>query len=194
MNRLTAVLTLAAASILPLNAVVAGGAPDRLRFAGEARVGTHEPVAATFELWCGWMDKGALSVNLILARPDDFKAFPLDDFEGPDGIGESRDLATWTVTTAAGARTWTTRLSGWYGVDGDGYVFGLSSEARKPSTLHEVVAAFTGKDAIKLALDVKPPEKGDPLHAEADVAGHVGMLGLVASNCLRPLPVLPPKR
>src|SRR5689334_21101507 len=86
------------------------------RFDAEVHVGNIGLGAAKFELACSAGKGGSLSLSLILLNKDAAKSFALDDFEGPDGVGESRVLAQWGVDTRGPATNLDSNISGWYGV------------------------------------------------------------------------------
>ena len=157
----------------------------KLRFAATARVGAVDVGApAQFELACHGAKDGALSLALILSSPDAIKTFPLAAFEGPDGIGESKDLARWGVDTRGDAVQASGSIGGWYGVDGDGFLLSRSERAHRASALATLVAALGRPEAKRLRLSVASPEGGDALQAEALLDGRQADIAATAKACL----------
>ena len=141
--------------------------------------------AAQFELACHGAADGALSLTIVLAMPDAITGFPLTAFEGPDGVGEGRDLATWSVDTRGKSVELRTAISGWYGVDGDGFLLSRSAAWRTAPTVVTFVRALVADDAQRVRLRVDTPDGGSPLLAEASLAGRQASLAAVAADCVR---------
>ena len=158
---------------------------SKLRFPATARVGAVEAGApAQFELSCHGAKDGALSLALILSSPDAITTFPLREFEGPDGIGESKDYARWSVDTRGDAVQANGSIGGWYGVDGDGFVLSRSERAHRASALATIVAALGRPEAKRLRLSVASPQGGDALQAEALLDGRQADIAATAKACL----------
>lgn len=177
------------AGLLFAACAVAGATADpqlkKLRFPAQARVGDVAVGApAQFELACHGAKDGALSLALILSSPDSITTFPLTDFEGPDGIGEKRDLARWGVDTRGDAVQASGGIGGWYGVDGDGFLLSRSESSHRKSALATIAAALGKPDAKRLRLSVESPKGGDALQAEALLDGRQADLAAIAKDCL----------
>lgn len=156
------------------------------RVEAKVQVGNADLGAAKFELSCTPGKGGSLSLSLIFLRTDAHKAFALDEFEGPEGVGESRALAQWAVDTRGPATTLDSNISGWYGVDGDGFILSTAAIRGKSSPLPEFVRQLTGSDAQRLRLRVTPPHGGEPLQASVILAGAQAELARIAAPCLAP--------
>jgi hypothetical protein len=154
------------------------------RFDAEVHVGNVGLGAAKFELACSAGKGGSLSLSLIFMRRDAAKSFALDEFEGPDGVGESRALAQWGVDTRGPATNLDSNISGWYGVDGDGFILSTAANLGKSTALPDFVRHLTSDDALRLRLRVTPPHGGDPLQASAALSGAQAELARVAADCL----------
>jgi hypothetical protein len=171
--------------LLALSASQAAGLKKH-RFDAEVHVGNVGLGEAKFELACSAGKGGSLSLSLVLMHRDAAKAFALDEFEGPDGIGESRPLAQWGVDTRGPATNLDSNISGWYGVDGDGFVLSTAAMRGKSTALPDFVRQLTSSEALRLRLRVTPPHGGDPLQASAALSGAQADLSRVAADCLAP--------
>lgn len=159
----------------------------KLRFPATAQVGdTAVGAPAQFELVCHGAKDGAISLSLILASPDAIKTFPLTDFEGPDGIGEDKDLARFGVDTRGDAVQVSGAISGWYGVDGDGFFLSRSERSHKATPLAKIVAALGQPEAKRLRLSVASPKGGEALQAQALLDGRQAEIAATAKACLPP--------
>lgn len=157
----------------------------KIRFPASVHVGAVDVgKPAQFELACHGAKDGALSLSLILSSPDAITTFPLADFEGPDGVGEARELARWGVDTRGSAVQAAGAISGWYGVDGDGFLLSRSTRAHKATPLATLVAALTRPEAKRLRLSVASPRGGDALQAEALLDGRHADLAAAVGACL----------
>ena len=156
----------------------------KYRFDAEVHVGNVGLGEAKFELACSAGKGGSLSLSLIFMRRDAAKSFALDEFEGPDGVGESRALAQWGVDTRGPATNLESNISGWYGVDGDGFVLSTAAIQGKSTALPDFVRHLTSADALRLRLSVTPPHGGDPLQASAALSSAQVELSRVAADCL----------
>ena len=188
MNALCRTLILAG---LAVASAVSAAEPElkKLRFPATARVGDVAVGApAQFELMCHGAKDGALTLALILSSPDAIKTFPLPDFEGPDGIGETRDVARWGVDTRGDAVQASGPIGGWYGVDGDGFVLSRSERAHKATPLAAIVAALGQPESKRLRLSVASPKGGEALQAEALLDGHQAAIAATAQACLPKAP------
>lgn len=185
MNALCRMLVFAGLVAACAAAVAAEPELKKLRIPATARVGSDEVGApAQFELVCHGAKNGALSLALILSSPDAIKTFPLPDFEGPDGIGESNDFARWGVDTRGDAVQASGSIGGWYGVDGDGFLLSRSERAHKATPLATIVAAMGKPEAKRLRLSVASPKGGEALQAQASLDGHQSDLAATAKACL----------
>jgi hypothetical protein len=170
------------AFLAPADAVDHGLHKQRIE--AEVHVGNTDLGAAKFELACRGGKGGSLSLSLILMQPAAAKVFPLDDFEGPDGAGESRELAQWAVDTRGAGVTLDSVISGWYGVDGDGFLFSTAAIVGKNAALFPFARRLTAADAQRLRLRVTPARGGEPLQASVLLAGAQAKLAQVAADCL----------
>lgn len=175
----------AAAAVLGLacatHALARSGDP---RIPAHAQIGKTVLADAKFEFTCTTGEGGALAISLILPHPDEAKGFPLDRFEGPDGIGETRDLAEWSVSGSAKPARARTSISGWYGVDGDGWIFSRARESARSSDVARIAKQFVSNDAARLRLVVKAPSHKEALKVEAPIAGHREEVAKALEACL----------
>ena len=154
------------------------------RLPAKASVGAQALSGAQFEFACHPARDGALSISLVLAQPDNLKGFALDAFEGPDGIGEQRDLAQWSVDTRGDGINVKGPISGWYGVDGDGFVLSRSEPNNRPGALHQLGKALADTQARRLRLAVSLPASGAPLQAEVMLEDKQAGLAELLKPCL----------
>jgi hypothetical protein len=166
---------------------VAGAASDPRdpRIPAHARIGNITVPDAKFEFTCRDGQGGALSISLIL--PESVSGFPLQKFEGPEGIGEMHDLAEWSVSGAAKPARARTHISGWYGVDGDGFLLSTARESGHSSDLARLAKRLVSSDQARLRLVVKPPAHGNALKVEATIAGHREAIEKALAPCLAPV-------
>lgn len=191
MNRPTAkhpkpsCLLLLACAVLALPAVASDG--DLLRkqrFPATAHVGDLQLAGARFEVACHPAKDGSLSISLVLAKAGSAGSFAQDRFEGPDGIGEQRDLARWSVDTRADGLNVKGPISGWYGVDGDGFIFSRSQPNGRPGALSDLVKAAIAPEARRLRLSIDAPDEGTALQAELMLDGIQPAIRNVAGACI----------
>ena len=154
------------------------------RIPAHATIGTTVLADATFEFMCTTGEGGALSINLIVPHPDSAKGFPLDRFEGPDGIGETRDLAEWSVSGSTKPARVRTSISGWYGVDGDGWIFSRARESAHSSDIARIAKRLLSSENARLRLVVKAPGHHEALKVEAPIAGHREEIAKALEPCL----------
>jgi hypothetical protein len=157
------------------------------RIPAHARIGNTTLADAKFEFACRDGKGGTLSINLVLPPRESDGLFPFDKFEGPDGIGEMHDLAEWSVSGAAKPARARTHISGWYGVDGDGFLFSAARESGHPSDLARLAKRLVSSDQARLRLVVKPPGHGNVLKVEAPIAGHREVIEKALAPCLAPV-------
>lgn len=155
------------------------------RLPATVQLGTQAYAGAQFEFACHPAKDGALSLSLILADPDRMTGFPLREFEGPDGIGEQRDLAQWGVDTRGDGLNVKGPISGWYGVDGDGFLLSRSEANKRPGALRQLAKAAVAPDAKRLRLAVSPPATGETLRAEVLLDGKQAQLAELLKPCLQ---------
>jgi hypothetical protein len=148
-----------------------GGLLRKQRFPASVHVGDVQLAGAQFEFACHPAKDGSLSISLVLARTETNGSFPQDRFEGPDGIGEQRDLARWSIDTRADGLNVKGPISGWYGVDGDGFIFARSQANGRAGALSDLVKAAIAPEARRLRLSIEPPEQGTALQAELMLDG-----------------------
>jgi len=152
------------------------------RLDATVHVGAVDLGPARFELACSGKG-GYLALTLILMKPDEVKNFPLNDFEGPDGVGGSRELAEWSVDTRGPSFNYKTGIGGWYGVDGDGFVLSSNGDSGK-SPITAFVHQLVDAKSQRLRLNLSAPRQGDPLQAEVMLAGAQAELARTAADCL----------
>ncbi|MEO7756859.1 MAG: hypothetical protein ABIS07_09785 [Dokdonella sp.] len=156
----------------------------------KTRVGARAQVAGTVlksaeaEFMCTTGKDGALSVAVILPEPEAIKDFPLVDFEGPDGIGEKRALATWSLggekpTAAKG------NISGWYGVDGDGFLLAATSDSANASSFKRLLRRYLDIGTQPLRLVVDSPKKGAALEVEIVLGDRREAVEGIVAPCLK---------
>jgi hypothetical protein len=163
-----------------------GGAADAAtpRIPAHAQIGNTALPDAKFEFACRSGKGGTLQISVILPEPESVSGFPLDLFEGPDGIGETRDLAEWSVSGATKPARARTSISGWRGVDGDGFILARARESGHSSDMARLAKRLVGSENARLRLVVKPPAHGNALKVEAAVAGHREEIAKALALCL----------
>ena len=161
--------------------------PRNPRIPAHARIGSVTLPDAKFEFACSDGQGGALSISLIVSPPESVGGFPIDKFEGPDGIGETHDLAEWSVSGTAKPARARTHISGWYGVDGDGFLFSTARESGHSSDLARLAKRLVSSEQARLRLVVKPPGHGNALKVEAPIAGHREAIEKALARCLAPV-------
>jgi hypothetical protein len=161
--------------------------PWKMRIPAQTEIGTT-PVAGTqFEFACTAGKGGMISLSVILPTPEELRAFPLEEFEGPDGIGESHDLAEWSVTGGKKPARARTSISGWRGVDGDGFILSRARDSAASSDIARIAKRLVSSDQTRLRLVVKPVKKGEALKVEAPIAGHREAIEKILAPCLAPV-------
>jgi hypothetical protein len=166
------------------------GADALVDAAIKTRVEAHAQVAGTAldsakaQFMCTTGKGGALSVAVILPEPETIKGFPLGDFEGPDGIGEKRALAAWSLggeksTTAKGT------ISGWYGVDGDGFLLATTSSSGSASDFKHLLRRYLDARTQPLRLVVDAPKKGPALEVEIMLGDRREAVEAILAPCLK---------
>ena len=188
--RSVVVLSRAAVLLAGMLAVAPAPAEDgallrKQRFAGSAHVGDVQLAPVQFEFLCHPAPDGALGIDVVLTKDDKAGGFPLDRFEGPDGVGGERDLAEWSVDTRGDGVRVRGAINGWYGVDGDGFLFGRSQTNRKPDAFGALVRAASEPEARRLRLSVASPDGGAPLQFELPLDGRQAQIRDVVAACLR---------
>jgi hypothetical protein len=155
------------------------------RIPAHAQIGNAPLPDAKFEFACRSGKGGTLQISVILPVPESVAAFPLGKFEGPDGIGETHDLAEWSVSGGAKPARARTSISGWYGVDGDGFVLARARESGHSSDIARIAKRLVASENARLRLVVKPPAHGgNALKVEAAVAGHREQIAKALAPCL----------
>lgn len=155
------------------------------RVPAHAQIGNAPLPDAKFEFACRAGKGGTLQISVILPEPESVAAFPLEKFEGPDGIGETRDLAEWSVSGAAKPARARTSISGWRGVDGDGFVLARARDSGHSSDIARIAKRLVASENARLRLVVKPPAHGgNALKVEAAVAGHREEIAKALAPCL----------
>ena len=155
------------------------------RIPAHARIGNTPLADAKFEFACSTGEGGMLSISLILPPPESVGGFPLELFEGPDGIGETRDLAEWSVSGTSKPARARTSISGWRGVDGDGFLLSRARESAHSSDLARLAKRLLSSEQARLRLVVKPPAHGNALKVEAPIAGHREAIAKALEPCLK---------
>ena len=155
------------------------------RIPAHATIGKTVIGDAKFEFGCTTGEGGALQIALILPPPESIPGFPLDKFEGPDGIGEAHDLAEWSVSGGPKPARARTSISGWRGVDGDGFLLAKARESARSSDIARVAKKFVASEQARLRLVVKPPSAhGAAIKVEAPIAGHREAVAKALAPCL----------
>ena len=155
------------------------------RIPAHATIGKTTIADAKFEFSCTTGEGGMLQISLILPPAESIAGFPLDKFEGPDGIGETRDLAEWSVSGGAKPARARTSISGWRGVDGDGFLLAKARESSHSSDLARVAKRLVSSEQARLRLVVKPPSAhGAAIKVEAPIAGHREDVAKALAPCL----------
>jgi hypothetical protein len=164
-------------------AKVVAGKPWKMRIPAHAHVAQTGVANVQFEFACTTGKGGAIWIAAILPEPEALTAFALDPFEGPDGIGETKPLATWSIR---GSRPTTAQvtISGWRGVDGDGFLLATTRDSVKESDLARLVKRWldAGNESLRLVVD--PPEQGDALEIEAEPGDRRAAIAKVLAPCL----------
>lgn len=154
------------------------------RIPAHARIGNTALADAKFEFACSTGEGGMLSIRLILPPPESVSGYPLELFEGPDGIGETRDLAEWSVSGTPKPARARTSISGWRGVDGDGFLLSKARDSAHSSDLARLAKRLVSSDQARLRLVVKPPAHGNALKVEATIAGHRDAIAKALAPCI----------
>jgi len=155
------------------------------RIPAHATIGKATIGDAKFEFGCTTGEGGMLQIALILPPPESIAGFPLDAFEGPDGIGETRDLAEWSISGGPKPARARTSISGWRGVDGDGFLLAKARESSHSSDLARVAKRLVASEQTRLRLVVKPPSAhGAAIKVEAPIAGHREDVAKALAPCL----------
>ena len=153
-----------------------------LRIPAQARVADTRLANAQLEFNCTTGKGGALSVAVVLPPPEAVTAFALDPFEGPDGIGEAGKLATWSVLGKRAMQV-SGAISGWRGVDGDGFLLASSRRSNKESDLARLLRRWINDGGQQLWLTVDSPQGGAKLEVRAMPEGYRTRLGVALSQC-----------
>jgi hypothetical protein len=178
-------LVLLACAVLTVPAVASdGGQLRKQRFPATVHVGDLQLAGARFEVACHPARDGSLSISLVLAKTDTAAGFAQDCFEGPDGIGEQREFARWSVDTRTDGLNVKGPISGWYGVDGDGFIFSRSQPNGRSGALSDLVEAAIAPEARRLRLSIDAPDTGAALQAELMLDGIQAAIRDVAGACL----------
>lgn len=156
----------------------------------KTRVDARAQVAGTVlggakaEFMCTTGKGGALSVAVSLPEPEAIKGFPLGDFEGPGGIGEKRALATWSLGGEIPATT-KGNISGWYGVDGDGFLLAATSDSANASAFRRLLRRYLDAATQPLRLVVESPKKGAALEVEIVLGDRRDSVEAIIAPCLK---------
>jgi hypothetical protein len=175
------------ATVVAIAAAPCAGAADAQdpRIPAHAQIGNAPLPDAKFEFACRSGKGGTLSISVILPEPESISTFPLEKFEGPEGIGETRDLAEWSVSGATKPARARTSISGWRGVDGDGFVLARARDSGHSSDIARIAKRLVASENARLRLVVKPPAHGgNALKVEAAVAGHREEIAKALAPCL----------
>jgi hypothetical protein len=178
-------VVLACAGAAACTGSVYGADAKNPRIPAHATLGKSTIADAKFEFGCTTGEGGMLQISLILPPPESVAGFPLDQFEGPDGIGEARDLAEWSVSGGPKPARARTSISGWRGVDGDGFLLAKARESSHASDIARVAKRLVASEQARLRLVVKPPSAhGAALKVEAPIAGHREEVTKALAPCL----------
>lgn len=146
-----------------LFAIALGASPlhaasnTKLRIPAQARVGDTTITGAQFEFTCTTGKGGALSVAAVLPPPESVAEFPVERFEGPDGIGEAGKLATWSILGKRAMQA-SSAISGWRGVDGDGFLLASSRDSGRRTDLGRLLNRWLRESRQPLWLELRAPE------------------------------------
>jgi len=177
-HRVSCLLAIALAAS-PLHA-----APNtKLRIPAQARVGDTAVAAAQFEFTCTTGKGGALSVAAVLPPPEAVAEFPLERFEGPDGIGEAGKLATWSVLGKRAMQA-SSAISGWRGVDGDGFLLASSRDSGRKTDLGRLLNRWLRESRQPLWLELRAPEGDAKLMVTALPDTRRAQLSAMLAPCL----------
>jgi len=157
----------------------------KMRIPAHAQIGSAPIEQAAFEFACTSGKGGAVSLTVVLPAPETLKAFPLDDFEGPGAIGETHKLAEWSVSGSKQPARARTPISGWRGVDGDGFLLSTARESSRPSDIARLAKRLLASDQARLRLVVKPLKKAEALKVEGAIAGHREAIEKILAPCLK---------
>jgi len=161
--------------------------PWKMRIPAQTEIGKTPVNGTQFEFACTDGKGGMISLSVILPTPEELRAFPLEEFEGPDGIGETHDLAEWSVTGGKKPARARTSISGWRGVDGDGFILSRARESARSSDIARLAKRLVSSDQTRLRLVVKPVKHGEALKVEAPIAGHREAIEKILAPCLAPV-------
>ena len=178
-------IVLASAGVAACIGSASAASASNPRIRAHATIGKTIISDAKFEFGCTTGEGGMLQISLILPPPESVTGFPLDKFEGADGIGEAHDLAEWSVSGGPKPARARTSISGWRGVDGDGFVLAKARESSHSSDLARVAKRFVASEQARLRLVVKPPSAhGAAIKVEAPIAGHREEVAKALAPCL----------
>jgi hypothetical protein len=158
-------------------------AHESLRIPAQAHVGAAALADAKFEFSCSTGKGGVLQLAVVLPTAESVAAFPFNDFEGPDGIGERKTLARWSVAGSKPAE-FAGSISGWYGVDGDGFLFASSQETRKAANLARLLQRWLDAGDQPLTLTVNAPNSDAKLEAAAESGERLAVIRETLAPCL----------
>lgn len=178
-------LVLACAGIAACGGIACAADTANPRIPAHATIGRTVIGDAKFEFACTTGEGGVLQISLILPAPESVAGFPLDRFEGPDGIGEAHDLAEWSVSGGPKPARARTSISGWRGVDGDGFLLAKARESSRSSDIARIAKRLVASEQARLRLVVKPPSAhGAAIKVEAPIAGHREDVAKALAPCL----------
>jgi hypothetical protein len=155
----------------------------KLRIPAHARVGDARLADVQFEFTCTTGKGGALSIAAVLPTPEAVPGFPLERFEGPEGIGEAGKLATWSVLGKRAMQA-NGAISGWRGVDGDGFLLASSRDSGRETDLGRLLKRWLLETGQPLWLEVRAPGGNAKLSVTALADARIAQLSLVLSPCL----------
>ena len=173
--------------LAPFASAAGNDEPWKMRIPAQTEIGKTPVNGTQFEFACTAGKGGMISLSVILPTPEELRAFPLEEFEGPDGIGETHDLAEWSVTGGKKPARARTSISGWRGVDGDGFILSRARESAASSDIARLAKRFVSSDQTRLRLVVKPVKHGEALKVEAPIAGHREAIEKILAPCLAPV-------
>ncbi|HEU4665200.1 MAG TPA: hypothetical protein VFS55_14320 [Dokdonella sp.] len=153
-----------------------------LRMPAQARVGDTPLADAKLEFSCTTGKGGTVQVAAILPAPEAVAGFPLEAFEGPDGIGETKPLAKWSML-GPNAMDVASPISGWRGVDGDGFLLASARRSNNETDLARLLRRWVADGGQQLWLTVESPQGGARLEVRAMPEGYRTRLGVALSQC-----------
>ena len=170
-------------ALLVATACVHAAPNTKLRIPAQARVADARLADVRLEFTCTTGKGGVLAVAAVLPPPEAVAMFPLERFEGPEGIGQIENLATWSVLGKRAMQV-SSSIAGWRGVDGDGFLLESTRDSGRDSDLGRLLKRWLRDVRQPLWLEVRAPEGNAKLQVTALPDDHRARLSLVLAPCL----------